>query len=81
MAQFFLDLDIEKREDLQLYTTIRHFEDELAQLRRQVNEPSPYSLPVPFTVDPPCSTAFQEKCALNNAQISKLVLTVTLKGT
>ena len=81
VAQFFVDLDIEKRERLKLYRTNRQIEDEPAQLRRQVNEPSPSSLPVPFTVDTPCSTAFQDKCALYNAQIAKPkpVLTITLK--
>ena len=71
VAQFFVDLNIEKRESVKLCTTIRQLEDELAQLRWQVNEPSPFSLPVPFTVDPPCSTAFHDNCALNNAEISE----------
>ena len=55
--------------------------DELIQLRRQVNEPSPSSLPAPFTVDPPCSAAFQDICALGNAQISKHSIKITLKRT
>ena len=80
LAQFFVDLDIEKREHLKLYITIRQFEDELVQMRRKVNEPSSSSLPVYFTVDAPCSTTFQDKCALNNAQKSKPVPTITLKG-
>ena len=58
VAQFFVDLKTEENERLKLYTTIRRLENELIQLRRQVNEPSPSLLPVPFTVDPPCSTAF-----------------------
>ena len=81
MAQFFVDLKFEKRERLKLCTTIRQLEDELAQLCRQVNEPAPSSLPVPFTVDLPCSTAFQDNCALNNAQRSKPSITITLKRT
>ena len=51
VAQFFVDLNTEKNEGLKLCTTIRQLEDELVQLRRQVNEPSPSSLPIPFTVD------------------------------
>ena len=46
---------------------------------RQVNEPSLSSLLVPFTVDPPCSTAFQKKCALNKAQTTNTSITNTLK--
>ena len=72
-AQFFVDLNTEKSGRLKLYTTIRRLEDELTQLRRQVNEPSPSSLPIPFTVDPPCS-AFQDSCALNNAIYRSLLL-------
>ena len=41
--------------------------------------PSPCSLPVPFTVDPPCSAAFQDTCTLNNFQLSKPTITITLK--
>ena len=80
VAHFFVDLNIEKRQPLKLHAAIRHLEDELAQLRRQVNGPSPSSLPVPFTIDPPCSTTFQDKCVLNYAQISKPTLTITFKG-
>ena len=79
VAQFFVDLNTEKSERLKLYTTIRQLEHELNQLRRQVTEPSPSSLPIPFTVDPPCSAAFQDSCALNNAQLSKPSITITLK--
>ena len=79
VAQFFVDLNTEKNERLKLYTTIRRLEDELIKLRRQINEPSPSSLPVPFTVNPPCSAAFQDTCALSNAQISKPSITITLK--
>ena len=81
MAQFFVDLYAEKSEHIKLCTTIRQVEDELIQLRRQVNEPSPSSLPVPFTVDPHCSAAFQDTCALGNAQILKPSITITLKRT
>ena len=79
MAQFFVDLNIEKSERLKLSTTIRQLEDELVQLRREVNEPSPTSLLVPLTIDPPCSTDFQDTCALNNAQISKPSIKTSLK--
>ena len=79
VAQFFVDLNTDKSEWLRLCTTIRQLEDELTQLRRQVNEPSPSSLPIPFTVDPPCSPAFPDSCALNNAQLSKASITNTLK--
>ena len=48
-------------------------------MRRLVNEPSPSPLSVPFTVDPPCPSAFQHNCALNNAQLSKPSITITLK--
>ena len=77
LAQFFVDLNTEKSERLKLRTTICQFEDELTQLRRQVNEPSPSSLPVPFTVDPPSSAAFHS--ALGNIQISRPRVTITLK--
>ena len=79
VAQFSVDLNIEKRKRLKLCTTLHQLEDQLAQLRRQVHEPSPPSLPVPFTFDLPCSTAFQDNCALTNAQPSKPSITITLK--
>ena len=63
VAQFFVDLNIVKNERLKICTAIRQLEDELVQLRRQVNESSPPSLPVPLTIDPPCSAAFQVNCA------------------
>ena len=50
-------------------------------MRRQVNEPSSSSLPVPFTIDPPSSAAFQDSSALGNIQISKPRVTITLKRT
>ena len=56
-------------------------ENELAQLRRQINEPSPSSLSAPFTVDPPSSAAFQDHSALDNIQIPRPRLTITLKRT
>ena len=76
-----MDLNTEKSERLKLRTTIRQHEDELTQLRRQVNEPSSSSLPVPFTVDPPSSAAFQDSNVLGNIQISKPRVTITLKRT
>ena len=79
VAQFFEDLNIAKNERFKLCTTIRQLEDELVQLRRQVNEPSPSSLPVPFTGDPLCSVAFQGTCAINSTQISKPSISITLK--
>ena len=81
VAQFFVDLKSEKSERLKLQATIRQLEDELVQLRRQVNKPSPSSLPVPFTVDPPSSAAFQDSNVLGNIQISKPRVTITLKRT
>ena len=39
VAQFFVDLIIEKDERLKLFTTIRQLEDELAQLGRQLMNP------------------------------------------
>ena len=75
VAEFFVDLNIEKCERLKLCTTNHRLEYELAQLRRQVNEPSPSSLPIPLAVYQPCSTAFEGNCA----QISKLSITITLK--
>ena len=81
VAQFFVDLNSEKSERLKLQATIRQLEDELVQLRQQVNEPSPSSLPVPFTVDPPSSVAFQDSNVLGNIQISKPSVTITLKRT
>ena len=79
VAQFFVDLNIEKSERNMPCTAIQQLKDELVQLRREVNEPTPPSLPVPSTVDPPCCTAFRDICALNNAQISKNSITTTLK--
>ena len=72
MAQFLVDLNKEKSERLKLHATIH-------QLRRQVNEPSPSSFPVPFLVDPPSSAAFQDYSTQVNIQISKPKLTITLK--
>ena len=79
VAQFFVDLNIEKNERLKLCTTIGQLEDELVQLRRLVNEPSHSSLPVPFTVDPPTSSAFQDSSALDNIRISNPTPKITLK--
>ena len=44
VAQFFVDLKTEKKERLKLCTTNCRLEDEPAQLRRQVQEPSSSSL-------------------------------------
>ena len=79
VAQFFVDPNTEKDERLRLCTTIRHLEEELTQLRRQVNEPSTSSLPTPFTVDPPSSAAFQDSTTLGSIQILKPRVTITLK--
>ena len=76
-----MDHNTEKNERLQLRTTIRQLEDELTQVRRQVNEPSSSSIPVLFTVDPPSSAAFQDSGALGSIQISKRRVTITLKKT
>ena len=81
VAQFFVDLNTEKGERLKLRTTICQLENELIQLRRQVNESSSSSLPVPFTVDPPSSAAFQDSSALGNIQISRPTVRITLKRT
>ena len=81
VAQFFVDLNTKKSECLKLRTTICQLEDELIQLRRQVNGRSSSSLPVPFTVDPPSSAAFQDSSALGNIQISRPRVTNTLKRT
>ena len=79
VAQFFVDLNSEKSERLKLQATIRQLEDELVQLRRQVNEPSPSSLPIPFTVNPASSAAFQDSSTLGSIQILKPRVTITLK--
>ena len=79
VAQFFVDLNTEKNERLKLCTTICRLEDELTQLRRQVHEPSSSSLPVPFTIDPPSSAAFQDSGILGSIQIMKPRVTITLK--
>ena len=79
VAQFFVDLNTEKNERLKLCTTICRFEDELAQLRRQVHEPSSSSLPVPFTINPPSCSAFQDSGTLGSIQILKARVTITLK--
>ena len=79
VAQFFVDLNTEKNERLNLCTTICRLEDELAQLRRQVQEPSSSSLPVPFTIDPPSFAAFQDSGILGSIQILNPRVTITLK--
>ena len=79
VAQFFVDLNSEKNERLQLHATIRQLEDELVQLRRHVNEPSTSSLPIPFTVNPPSSAAFQGSNTLASIQIMTPTITITLK--
>ena len=79
VAQFFVDLNTEKNERLKLHTTIRRLEEELTLLRRQINEPSTSSLPVPFTVDPPSSAASQDSNILGSIQILKPRVTITLK--
>ena len=79
VAQFFVDLNTEKNERLELHTTIRRLEEELTLLRRQINEPSTSSLPVPFTVDPPSSAASQDSNILGSIQILKPRVTITLK--
>ena len=50
-------------------------------MRRQVNEPSFSSFPVPFTVDPPSSAAFQDPSALGSIQILRPRVTITLRRT
>ena len=77
--EIFKDAFSQVRVQSKLFTTVPQLEDELTQLCRPVNESSPSSLPVPFTVDPPCSTVFPDNCALNNAQISKPSITFTRK--
>ena len=79
VAQFFVDLNSKKSERLKLQATFRQFEDELVQLRRQVNEPSPSSLLVHFTVDPPSSAAFQDSNVRGIIQILKPRVTITMK--
>ena len=79
VAQFFVDLNAEKNERLQLHTTIRRLKEELTLLRRQIHEPSTSSLPVPFTVDPPSSAASQDSNILGSIQILKPRVTITLK--
>ena len=79
VAQFFVDLNTEKSERLKLRSTICQLEDELTQLRRQVNEPSSSSLPVPFTINPPSSAAFQDSGTLGSFQIMKPWVTITMK--
>ena len=79
VGQFFVDLNTEKNERLKLCTTICRLEDELAQLRSQVHEPSSSSLPVPFTINPPSSAAFQDSGILGSIQIKKPRVTITLK--
>ena len=74
-----MDLNTEKSERLRVCTTIRHLGEELTLLRRQINEPSTSSIPVPFTVDPPSSAAFQDSGTLCSIQILKPRVSVTLK--
>ena len=79
VAQFIVVLNCEKIERLKLQATIRQLGDKLAQLRRQINEQSLSSLPAIFTVNPPCSAAFQDHIALDNIQISRPRLTIASK--
>ena len=79
VAQFFVDLNTEKNERLRLDTTIRRLENELTQLRRPVNEPSSSLHPIPFTIDPPSSAAFEDSSTLGSIQIMKPRVTITLK--
>ena len=79
VAQFFVDLNSEKNERLKLHTTIRRLENELTQLRRPVIEPSSSSHPIPFTIDPPSSAAFEDSSNLGSIQIMKPRVTITLK--
>ena len=81
VVQFFVDLNNQKSERPKHHATIRQLDDELAQLRRQINEPSPSSLPAPFTVDPPSSAAFQDHSTLVSIQITRPMVTITLKRT
>ena len=81
VAQCVVDLSTEKSERLKLRTTLRQLEDELTQMRRQVNEPPSSSLPVPFTVNPPSTAAVQDSSALDNIQISRPRVTITLNRT
>ena len=74
-----MDLNSEKNERIKLCTTICRLEDELIQLRRQVHEPSSSSLPVPFTINPPSSAAFQDSGILGIIQIMKPRVAITLK--
>ena len=81
VAWFFVHLKSEKSERPKPRATTCQFEDELAQLRRQITEPSPSSLPACFTVDPKSSAAFQDHIALDNIQITRPRLTITFKRT
>ena len=76
-----MDVNTEKSERIKLRTILCQLEDELTQLRRQVNEPSFSSLPVPFTVKPPRSAAFQDHSTLGNIQTSRPRVTNTLERT
>ena len=79
VAQFLVDLNTGKNKRLKLCTTIYRLEDELTQLRRQINEPSSSSLPASFTVEPPSSAAFQDSGIPGSIQIMKPRVTITLK--
>ena len=76
-----MDLNTEKSERFKLRTTICQLEDEPTQLRRQLNEPSFSFLPVPFTVNPQSSVAFQDHSALGIIRITRPRVTITLKNT
>ena len=79
-TQLSADLKNEKQELLKLHAIIRQLEDELTQLRRQANEPSSSSPPVPSEVDPSYSATLQSKCALEHVQILKPIRTITILG-
>ena len=74
------DLKTEKQERLKRHATIRQLEDKLTRLRRQGNEPSSSSLPVPSKVDLWCSTKLQDKRAVEDAQILKLIPKFSVLG-
>ena len=78
VTQLSVDLKVEKHERIKLHATIRLLEDELAQLRRKVNEFSSPSLPVPCTIDPWSSTVLQGKRALERAPNPKPMPTITI---
>ena len=80
VTQLSVDLNVAKHERILFHANIHQLEDKLALLRRQVKKSSSSSLRVRSTVNPSCSTALQDKRALESAPIPQPMPTFSLMG-